>query len=145
MPGHQVEVPDEFSPPFHRALDIKMGFGPDSEGVAWIEVDPDRHYGNRWAHGGVAGALVDIASGITIARNAGSRDPMKLIEGTIELKVNFIRKVVEGDMTATARILHLGRRIAVTEVDVTNRGRLCAKAIATFMLADSSAGGRTGT
>lgn len=127
-----THVPDEYSPPFHRALGVKMGFGPDKDGVAWVEIDPAIHYGTRWAHGGLVGALADIASGIAIARelqeNAGA------IDGTIELKVNFLRKVTDGDLTATARLLHIGRRVAVTEVDITNRGTLCAKAIATFML-----------
>lgn len=126
------EVPDEYSPPFHRALKIKMGIGDGGEGIAWVEVDPEVHFGNRWAHGGLVGALADIASGIAIARAVA--DPENAIDGTIDLKVNFLRKVVDGDLTATARLLHAGRRIAVTEVDLTNRGVLCAKAIATFML-----------
>ena len=109
-----------------------MGIGPNKEGVAWVEIDPEKHYGNRWAHGGMVGALADIASGIAIGRML--ENPMNAIDGTIELKVNFLRKVVEGDLTATARVLHFGKRVAVTEVDLTNKDRLCAKAIATFML-----------
>lgn len=128
-----VELPDAFRPPFHRVLDIQVGLTDDGAGVAWIDVDKEKHYGSRWAHGGVAAALVDIASGVVIARQF--ENPMRAIEGTIELKLNFIRKVIDGDMTATARLLHLGTRVAVTEVDVTNRGDLCAKALATFMLA----------
>ena len=80
----------------------------------------------------MVGALADIASGIAIGRML--ENPMNAIDGTIELKVNFLRKVVEGDLTATARVLHFGKRVAVTEVDLTNKDRLCAKAIATFML-----------
>ncbi|TMK79636.1 MAG: PaaI family thioesterase [Actinobacteria bacterium] len=106
-----------------------MGIGPNKEGVAWVEIDPEKHYGNRWAHGGMVGALADIASGIAIGRML--ENPMNAIDGTIELKVNFLRKVVEGDLTATARVLHFGKRVAVTEVDLTNKDRLCAKAIAT--------------
>lgn len=133
-PPHGIaEFPEHFDPPFHRSLGIRMGLNEAGDGVAWIDVDPERHYGNRWAHGGAVAALVDIASGVTIARNAKS-DPMKLIDGTIELKVNYLRKVVVGDMTACARLLHMGKRVAVTDVDVTNDGVLCAKAIATFML-----------
>jgi len=123
----------EFNPPFHRTLGVKMRMGPNAEGIAYIDVDPEKHYGNRWAHGGVVGALVDIASGIAIALQL-DEDGRKAIDGTIELKVNFLRKVYEGDMTATATVVHLGKRIAVTDVDVTNKGQLCAKAVATFML-----------
>jgi len=127
-----TQVPQEYAPPFHHTLGVKMGIGENGEGIAWIDVDPERHYGNRWAHGGIAGALADISSGIAIARTV--RDGYTEIDGTIEMKVNFLRKIVEGDMTATARLLHAGRRVAVAEVDITNKGTLCAKALVTFML-----------
>ena len=127
-----VPIPEGYGPPFHKLLGVRMGIGPNKEGIAWVEIDPEKHYGSRWAHGGMVGALADIASGIAIARKL--EDAINAIDGTIELKVNFLRKVVEGDLTATARVLHFGKRVAVTEVDLTNQGRLCAKAIATFML-----------
>jgi uncharacterized protein (TIGR00369 family) len=133
------DVPKErFNPPFHRTLGVQMKIGENREGVAFIEVDPEKHYGNRWAHGGMVGVLADIASGIAIAVAMGE-DGRQAIDGTVELKVNFLRKVYEGDMTATARVVHLGKRLAVTNVDVTNGGVLCAKAIATFMLSRSKA------
>jgi uncharacterized protein (TIGR00369 family) len=127
-----VAIPEGYGPPFHKLLGVRMGIGPNKEGIAWVEIDPTKHYGNRWAHGGMVGALADIASGIAIGRMV--EDPMNSIDGTIELKVNFLRKVIEGDLTATARVLHFGKRVAVTEVDLTNKDKLCAKAIATFML-----------
>ena len=129
-----MQVPDQFSPPLHRALHIKMGIGENLEGIAWVDVDPEVHFGNRWAHGGLAATLADVSSGIAIARAFPPEEVMDAIDGTIELKINFIRKVHDGDMTATARVIHLGKRIAVTEVAITNQGELAAKAIATFML-----------
>jgi uncharacterized protein (TIGR00369 family) len=125
-------VPEGYGPPFHQTLGVRMGIGANREGIAWIEIDPQKHYGARWVHGGMVGALADISSGIAIARTIDNA--VNVIDGTIELKVNFLRKVVEGDLTATARVVHAGKRVAVTEVDLTNQGQLCAKAIATFML-----------
>jgi len=127
-----VAIPEGYGPPFHKLLGVRMGIGPNKEGIAWVEIDPEKHYGSRWAHGCMVGALADIASGIAIGRML--ENAINAIDGTIELKVNFLRKVVEGDLTATARVLHFGKRVAVTEVDLTNQGKLCAKAIATFML-----------
>ena len=66
------------------------------------------------------------------------KEPLGVLDGTIEMKVNFLRKAVERDLTATARIVRLGRRIAVTDVDVTTEGKLCAKALATYMLREGS-------
>lgn len=128
------EVPREYDPPFQRVLGIRMGVGEDGAGIAWVQVDPSVHYGTRWAHGGLAASLADIASGIAVGRKLG-RDAEKIIDGTVELKINFLRKVVEADLTARATVLHLGKRVAVTDVVVTNGGTLCAKAIGTFMLA----------
>ncbi len=127
---------DRFNPPFHRHVGVKMQIGPNKEGIAYIDVDPAIHYGARWVHGGMAAVLVDIASGIAVAMAMGV-DGREGIEGTIEFKVNFLRKVYEGDMTATARVVHLGKRTAITDVDVTTKGELCAKAVATFMLSRS--------
>ena len=125
-----------FNPPFHRTLGVKMRMGPNREGIAYVDIDPDIHYGSRWAHGGMAAVLTDIASGIAIALQL-EEDGREAIDGTIEFKVNFLRKVYEGDMTATATVVHLGKRTAITDVDVTNKGELCAKAVATFMLSRS--------
>jgi uncharacterized protein (TIGR00369 family) len=135
-PAETTERRSKFNPPFHRTLGVKMRIGPNKEGIAYIDVDPQIHFGNRWAHGGMAGVLADIASGIAIAMQM-EEDGREAIDGTIEFKVNFLRKVYEGDMTATATVVHLGKRLAVTDVDVTNKGELCAKAVATFMLSRS--------
>ena len=129
-------IPEGYGPPFHKLLGVQMGIGPNKEGVAWVEIDKTKHYGNRWAHGGMAAVLADISSGIAIALQM-EEDGRKAIDGTIELKVNFLRKVYDGDMTATATVVHLGKRMAVTDVNVTNKGELCAKAVATFMLSRS--------
>lgn len=136
VPDGVTHYPEAYAPSFHTALGVQVGFGPNGEGVAWVELDRNVHFGARWAHGGLVGALADIASGIAIARRF--ENPMGVIDGTIEMKVNFLRKAVERDLTATARVIRLGRRVAVTDVDVTTQDTLCAKALATFMLHDGS-------
>lgn len=125
-------VPHEYEPALHRLLGIEVGLGPENEGLARIIVDPEKHYGNRWVHGGIVAPLTDIASGVAIA--AAVPNPLRAIDGTIEMKINYLAKVYEGEMIATARLVHLGKRLAVTDVDITNCDRLVAKAVATFML-----------
>jgi uncharacterized protein (TIGR00369 family) len=136
VPPGVTHYPEAYAPSFHKALRVQVGTGPDGEGVAWVELDREIHFGARWAHGGLVGALADIASGIAIARRF--TEPMGVINGTIEMKVNFLRKATEGDLTASASVLRLGKRIAVTDVNVTTGGLLCAKALATFMLTDGA-------
>jgi uncharacterized protein (TIGR00369 family) len=116
----------------HRTLGIHVKVGPDHEGIAYIDIDPKVHLGAKWVHGGIFPTLADIASGVAIAMKVPNA--MHAIDGTIELKVNYLRKARQGDLTATARIVHRGRRVIVTDVDITNNGVLCGKALGSFML-----------
>jgi len=42
---------------------------------------------------------------------------------TINLNINFLRKATPGDLTAEARLLKLGKRLAVGEVDIRGEGQ----------------------
>lgn len=53
---------------------------------------------------------------------------------TVEQKINFLKPVTNGTITCHARVVHLGRRIAYAEAEVTNdAGELVAKSTATLM------------
>jgi len=131
------EVPEARISALHRTLGIRVSFGPNREGRAAVTVDPDVHYGARFAHGGVVATLADIAGAVAIS--VRFPNPMKVIDGTIELKINYLRKVLEGDIVATATPVHIGHRIGVSDVDVHNGDRLVAKALVTYMI-DPEAG-----
>jgi uncharacterized protein (TIGR00369 family) len=52
---------------------------------------------------------------------------------TIEMKVNFIKPVTDGEITAEGRILHKGRNTCVGEAVVRDaEGRRVAHALATY-------------
>ena len=127
-----LQVPEEFFPTFQRTLGIHMGVGEHGEGLAWVEVDPEMHWGRTAVHGGLFPALVDVAGALAVAQTVP--DAVKSIEATIEMKINYLKRAKEGDLTATARVIHRGRRIAVCDVDLTNNSVLCAKASVSYML-----------
>jgi 1,4-dihydroxy-2-naphthoyl-CoA hydrolase len=128
----EFEVPPDFLPSFQRALGIKMGVGTEGEGLAWIDVDKEMHWGRTAVHGGLFPALVDVAGAIAVAQTVP--DAVKSIEATIEMKINYLKRAKEGDLTATARVIHRGKRIAVCDVDITNNGVRCGKASVSYML-----------
>ncbi|MCA1833400.1 MAG: PaaI family thioesterase [Actinomycetota bacterium] len=128
--------PEEHWSPLHKTLGITVTLGENHKGIASIQVDPEVHYGARWAHGGIVATLADIAGAVSISRRF--EDPMGAIDGTIELKINYLRKVVEGKIEAIGTAVHIGRRIGVSDIDVMNNGRLVAKALATYMLGPSA-------
>lgn len=84
---------------------------------------------HRVVHGGVVAMLADTAGGFAsfLAAPAGSR------VATIEMKINFMEAVADGEIEADARVLRLGKTTSVVDCDVTDQdGRLVAKALMTF-------------
>ena len=80
-------------------------------------------------HGGILAMLADTAGGFAsfLAAPKGSR------VATIEMKINFLEPVADGELKADARVLRLGRTTSVVDCDVTDQsGRLVSKALMTF-------------
>jgi len=84
-------------------------------------------------HGGAIATLIDTAVAFAIvgASQLGARFT------TIEMKVNYLRPIREGRVTATARLIRDGRRIVVADCDVMDaHGKLAAKGLLTYMRLD---------
>ena len=78
-------------------------------------------------------SLADAALYMAIRGQIG----LKAMAVTSELKMNFLRPAVGGDVLATARILKLGRRLAYGEVHVVmadDHERLVAHATCSYAL-----------
>jgi len=106
-----------------------------SEGRAVVEGIPDARFYNtmRRMHGGFAATLIDTGLGCAVMSKLGKG----VGYGTIELKVNFVRKIdVEtGPVICTATVLHAGRTMLTAECKVTDKaGQLCAHGSGTFLV-----------
>ena len=64
-------------------------------------------------------ALADFAMYVAVLAAIG---PVPLAV-TINLNINFLRKAAPGDLTAEARLLKLGKRLTVGEVDIRCEGQ----------------------
>jgi len=81
-------------------------------------------------HGGAMATLIDTAVAFAIV---GASEPGAKFT-TIELKVNYLRPIVEGRVIAEARLIQNGKRIIVAECDVFDpAGKLAAKGLLTYM------------
>jgi len=83
-------------------------------------------------HGGVMAGLVDHTLGCVLY------PLMKRGQwaATTEFKLNYLRAVKSGTLTAEATVLSLGRRSAVVRVDVSNEGKLACVAQGTLLISD---------
>jgi uncharacterized protein (TIGR00369 family) len=82
-------------------------------------------------HGGVMGALVDMS----VATALRSVMPLSSKMTTVEYKVNFLKPVPEGKVTAHGNILRLGTTIAVGATEIRNEaGEAVAFGSATYYI-----------
>src|SRR5690242_5943980 len=111
-------------------------------GHAVIELTAGPRHANPMGtlHGGVLGDIADAAMGMAWAATLGEGETFT----TLELKINFLRPVWAGRLTATGRVVSGGRTIGLVECDVADeQGRLVARAASTVMtLRGAQAAGR---
>jgi uncharacterized protein (TIGR00369 family) len=112
-----------------------IGFRPVSveagRAVFEMDADPAKHANPMGTlHGGVLCTLADTAMGMAYAAALGDNETFT----TLELKINFLRPVWQGRLTASARVVQSGRTVGLTECDVHDaEGRLVARASSTCM------------
>ena len=83
------------------------------------------------AHGGAIFSPADAAVAVAMLGMI-DRDETLL---TIEMKINYIKPIKEGEILAEAKIVHRGGRTAIGDVDVMNSdGELIAKCLATYLI-----------
>ena len=81
-------------------------------------------------HGGVLAALADTAGGL--ASYTAADGPQV---ATIEMKINYLEPVASGTVTADARVVRIGRHIAVVDCEIRDEGgRLVGKALMSFFV-----------
>ena len=66
----------------------------------------------RVTHGGILGALVDVAADFMIAAKLGAPAP------TVDMRVDYHRAASPGDLRAVGRIIRVGGTFSTAEADV---------------------------
>jgi uncharacterized protein (TIGR00369 family) len=100
------------------------------EGSATLDLDVDGRFHNPMGtlHGGIMTDLADACMGIATITTLADDESFS----TLELKMNFLRPVFEGKITAQAKVLHRGKTIAMAECVVRNdKGKDVARGTAT--------------
>ena len=81
-------------------------------------------------HGGILCDIADAAMGMAYASGLDEGETFT----TLELKINFLKPVRTGRLTATGRVVKAGRTVGLVECDVTDeQERLVARATSTCM------------
>ena len=118
--------------PFNRWLGFKV-LKMDDSGlelkVTWREewvVNADR----RYTHGGILAAIIDVAADYVIAVQLGRPVP------TIDIRVDYHKAAMPGDLIAKAKIVRMGSQYATAEAYVYDQeGALVASGRGTYYTA----------
>lgn len=100
--------------PFHQWLGLKVvsvGEGCIEIKATWRAewiVNPE----GRYTHGGILAALVDLTADWALFSSTGRGVP------TIDLRVDYHRAAMPGDLTARGRVIKSGRQFSVSEAQV---------------------------
>jgi uncharacterized protein (TIGR00369 family) len=100
--------------PYHQWLGLRvLEVGDDSIEIAatWREewvVNPER----RYTHGGILAALVDLTADWALVSKTGRGVP------TIDLRVDYHRAAMPGDLIARGKVVKFGSAISVAEAHI---------------------------
>src|SRR5260370_24791788 len=128
--GQKVLRGELTPPPIARLLGFVLKSIEPGHAVFEMEIDERHHNPMGTLHGGLYCDLADAAMGYAYAATLAEGETFT----TIELKINFLRAVRQGRLTAEARVVKAGSALGFVEVDVTDQaGTLVARAASTCM------------
>ena len=103
--------------PFHQWLGLEVlhvGDGEIEIRAKWREewvVNPDR----RYTHGGILATLVDLTADWALVSKSGRGLP------TIDMRIDYHRAALPGDLTARGKLVKWGTQYAVSEGQVFDK------------------------
>ena len=94
---------------------------------------PELLNGSGVLHGGVTATLADVAVGMALARHLGRVRAAT----TVEMKINYLRPVSHGRVTARSHLVKVGARLCCGRVEIFDgEKRSVAAALVTYMIVD---------
>lgn len=116
--------------PFHQWLGLQVTKVVDGEielRATWREewiVNPDK----RYTHGGILATLVDLTADWALVSKTGRGVP------TVDLRVDYHRAAMPGDLTASGKVVKFGGQLSVAEAKVYDKdGALVASGRGVYM------------
>ena len=126
-----IQEGKEEKPPVLQTLGMNVVHFGEGKSVLAMKVGKKFHNPMGTLHGGIMTDLADAGMGVAIMSLLGDGESFT----TLELKMNFLRPVYEGELTAESRVVHKGRTVALVEsIWKNNEGKEVARASATQMV-----------
>jgi uncharacterized protein (TIGR00369 family) len=120
--------------PFNALLGLRL-LRVHRDGVTvGCNVTHELRNGSGVLHGGVSATLADVAVGVALSRHLGRPRAAT----TAEMKINYLRPVRDGKVTARSHLVRVGKNLCTARVDLFDGKRQqVAVALVTYMIKDS--------
>ncbi len=116
--------------PFNRELGFEFEFDDDGRPILHFQKKPEMvgNFVRGNLHGGVISSCLDVIGGFAafcallekLDPAEGGADEVFGRMGTIDLRVDYLRAGYGRDFRATAYVLRVGRKVAVTRMELHN-------------------------
>ncbi len=117
-------------PPVATLIGFTIGSVEPGRAVMEMDAGPPHSSPMGTVHGGILCDLADAAMGMAYASALDEGETFT----TLELKINFLKPVWTGRLTATGRVVKAGHTVGLVECDVhDDKDRLVARASSTCM------------
>jgi uncharacterized protein (TIGR00369 family) len=117
-------------PPIATFIGFTLSEVEPGRAVVELEAKPEHANPMGTLHGGILCDIADAAMGMAYASTLGDGESFT----TLELKINYLKPVRTGKLTATGRVVKGGRTVGLVECDVVDDGdHLVARASSTCM------------
>ena len=128
--GRQIMNGERETFPLARLVGLVLREIEPGRAVFELRADERHHNPMGTLHGGVSCDLADSAMGWAYAATLAEGE----VFTTIEMKINFLRAVRQGTLTAEAKVVKAGMTLGYVECEVKDeQGRLVAKAASTCL------------
>ncbi|MGO4256593.1 PaaI family thioesterase [Marmoricola sp. RAF53] len=112
--------------PYSRLLGFRYVGVDEHEAVVEADPGPEHCNGGGIVHGGFLASLLDTTTGWAVH----ARVPEGVAAPHVQLSVQYVRAAVPGvPLVCRGRATGVGRRIGSTEAEITQGGRLVARAV----------------
>jgi acyl-CoA thioesterase len=116
--------------PFNQHLGILVEGAHEDGMTISCEMRPEFRNGHGVLHGGVIATLADVAVGVALKPHIAPRTAT-----TIDLKVNFLKPVLEGKLWARCYLVRIGKTLITGRVELTDDAKnAVAIAIVSYMV-----------
>ncbi len=115
--------------PFVQLIGMELADLKDGEATVKLKIRDELRQPHGLLHGGATASVIDTAMAFAVVTKLSKEEKAS----TVDLNVYYLRPVIDGEITCTAKIVKAGKRLLTVSAEVFNdEGKLIATSLSTY-------------